>query len=52
LKEEYGDLIYRPGEQFDFENMTEEEKTIRRKEIEELFAETGNGAVVKVDVSE
>jgi hypothetical protein len=52
LKEQYGDLVYRPGEEFDFENLTEEEKTVRRKEIEELFSSTGNGAVVEVDVSE
>jgi hypothetical protein len=38
LKEQYGDLVYVPGEELDFENMTDDEKTERRHEIEALFA--------------
>ena len=38
LREQYGDLIYVPGEELDFENMTDDEKSVRRAEIEALFA--------------
>jgi len=31
-------MIYVPGEELDFENMTDDEKSVRRAEIEALFA--------------
>jgi hypothetical protein len=38
VRDEYGDQIYRPGDDMsDFENMTEQEKTDYEKEIEEAF---------------